>query len=447
MLVIFFFVLRADFWIQDGYWNSIKVNPQSLEEPPQALEEMRKKNEQEKRDKERTGPGVKKKEPTETPDERFNKAFQRVMAGEGIERREPQRPEHERSLLWYKRVSTYTQRNLYDATMLLTEMINDYPSNHEEVLRLIHELLCRLGSFFLSPAPASILDISRYRMQVAQGHDLYTFNRAWKVWCAAYFYELVQRVHHASYIGYTRLDISALPGASGAALETLVKHLKERIVGMCHEMGQLDFFKLYRVSADECYAFPGDACFSRYLHPQGAVNRGDVLTELHPDRQAVRFFSEAKVRTETILHNMLQARTHMARVCILNVLDRYFFMDGIQWRAGAVIDQVGIELSITKIIDSTIPCLVAPMSDFYAHYNLSAYRGETLYHTIVVWLLLIRHYKQGYFYRSDITKHINFLLGFDQQQQQQQPRNGPRDDYAELDTILSGNNSFVIRRI
>lgn len=122
-------------------------------------------------------------------------------------------------------------------------------------------------------------------------------------------------------------------------------------------MGQIDFFKLYRLSVEECYEFPGDYAFGKYLHPQGSVNRGDLLIELHGDRQAPRFFSEAKVQTETILHAMMQVNTHMARVCVLNVLDRYFFMDGVRWRDGAVVDQKGLQLSDTKLTDSTVPCL------------------------------------------------------------------------------------------
>jgi hypothetical protein len=142
---------------------------------------------------------------------------------------------------------------------------------------------------------------------------------------------------------------------------------------------------------------------------------------------------------------MMRAKTHLARICVLNALDRYFFMDGVRWRDGAVVDQRGLQLSDTKLSDSTVPCLVAPMSEYMAHYELKAYRGETLFHVIVVWLLLIRHYKQGFFYRRDISKQITFLLG--EERRREATAAAPADDYAEVEPILSGNNAFITKRI
>ena len=112
------------------------------------------------------------------------------------------------------------------------------------------------------------------------------------------------------------------------------------------------------------------------------MNRGDLLTELRPETQAPKFFSEGKVQTQTILHHMLKPDTHLARICVLNALERYFFMDGIKWRAGVVVDQTGLAMSMPKLIDSTVPCLVAPMSEYIAHYNCQAYHGKTIYHSL-----------------------------------------------------------------
>ena len=62
---------------------------------------------------------------------------------------------------------------------------------------------------------------------------MYTFNRPFKVWCACYFYELLQRVHYASFIGRVRL-LDPLNVS-----EALVETLKNRIMVLCSEMGQL----------------------------------------------------------------------------------------------------------------------------------------------------------------------------------------------------------------
>ena len=64
----------------------------------------------------------------------------------------------------------------------------------------------------------------------------------------------------------------------------------------------------------------------------------------------------------------------------------------------------------------------------------------------MAWLLLIKQYKQGFVYRSDISKHIDYLLNL-QPAPQAAPTRGPADDYAELDTILSRNKSFVVKKL
>lgn len=88
------------------------------------------------------------------------------------------------------------------------------------------------------------------------------------------------------------------------------------------------------------------------------------------------------------------------------------------------------------------------MSEYYAHYELKGYRGETLFHSIVAWLLLIKHYKQGFFYRSDVSKQISFLLDL-QTEEEPQTRRDYRvpDDYAEMEPLFSGNNAFVTKRL
>lgn len=225
---------REDFWITQGYWNALETQPQSLDETPAALEKMRKDNEEAKRQKEKLGPnlGVKAKKgaedkPPETPEERFNRAFATLRVNDPAPASPVNRltPE-QRGMLWFRPVSTYTQRNLYDAVLLLCEVINDYPSGHQEVLRLIHELLCRLGCFFLQPAPITIMDIPRYRMQIID--DLYTFNRGFKIWAACYFYELLQRVMYVSKIGTIPLEIP-----QREHVDAYVVKLRQKVLNMC----------------------------------------------------------------------------------------------------------------------------------------------------------------------------------------------------------------------
>ena len=68
---------QEDFWI-NGFWNTTLVNPPPLDAPPVALEEMRRRNEEEKRQAEKAGPSKTQNKSLETPEERFNRAFEEL---------------------------------------------------------------------------------------------------------------------------------------------------------------------------------------------------------------------------------------------------------------------------------------------------------------------------------------------------------------------------------
>lgn len=123
----------GDFWL-DGGWNELEVNPPSMDQESKALKEMRTENERRKREEEEKGKVEKDVDkPKETPEERYLKAFDAVPPPRAaVAQEEEAAPptnfqEFKRNLLWFRNVSSYTQRNLYDSVMLLIEKINDYP--------------------------------------------------------------------------------------------------------------------------------------------------------------------------------------------------------------------------------------------------------------------------------------------------------------------------------
>jgi hypothetical protein len=232
----------------------------------------------------------------------------------------------------------------------------------------------------------------------------YQCSRSFIQWAACYFYELWQRIHYAKCMMCLPLEDNATHMYRDA--------LKEQIAHLCHSMGRADFMAMYKVSVDECYEFPGDDSFGRYLHPEGIIDRGDLLLELRQERQAVRYFSEVNLNPKTILSRVLPGNTHLARIFILNVLDRFFSIEvNVAWRDAIVVDQQGIALSHTKLIESTIPCLVSIFSMPLLSYKFRVLVTDDIYTSIAAWMLCLYNEKKGFLYRTKIKQQIKQLLG------------------------------------
>jgi hypothetical protein len=198
-----------DWWIE--HWSELECSPESLDTPSKAMEALREENARKKRLEEEQGPtnmdAVETKQ--ETPEQAFRRIFQDVSAAAATaaaETRSSFTPPPSSSptpsgggggaggKLWYRPICQYTQRNVYDAVMLLCERIQDYPF-HEDIVTLIELLTARVGVLFLQPGKAWLFDIPRYREQLNED-GFYRANRAFMAWAAAYFYELLQRVYY-----------------------------------------------------------------------------------------------------------------------------------------------------------------------------------------------------------------------------------------------------------
>jgi hypothetical protein len=428
-------------WISD--WCELVINPPCLDTSA-PLEEMRQENDAKKRKETTDGPGAEDEDDDdekvrETPNEKFQRVVNNLVVVTGEEEEEEEkRPPASKDKLWYRPVYSYTQRNLYDAVMLLTERINDYPV-HEEIVTLIYRLTGRLGALLLAPGSEMVFDMPRYRTAIQE--DMYMCNRAFLCWASAYYYELLQRVHYLTY-----MSRRTLPVPEEEHTESRIKSLKEFILFLCRDMGHADFMTLFRLSSEENYQFPGDNMYGRYLHPEGVLNRGDLLLELRPTRQAVRFFGNERLDEQTILTGIMYGETHLYRLCLLNILDRYFHVEcDMRWRDGSVVDQSGIGLSQHKLIDSDSPCIVSIFSRPVLHHKLAILGTDDIYQTLVAWLLFIRRHKGGMCHHTNISKQINQLLGEDATMQQVVTRNATQAQASEPERVFSEDQTSVIK--
>jgi hypothetical protein len=400
-----------DFWVED--WIELETNPRSLELPSEAMEKLRADNEARRRKQESEGAQDAEIE-KETPDMVFKNALDNFKLPEKKYApitqilREAQRKQN---LLWYRPVNEYSMRNLYDAVMLLTERINDYPY-HNEIHRFIDELLCRLGCFFAQPQRINNMDMERYRIQAPGGADCYKINRDFQMWSTAYFFELIQRCNYWKYMSVNTIHRGDIYGFHNQA-----DTLRNIVVRICEEMGRDEFYKLYKVCTEQQYDFPGDEMYSSYMYSGvggGVIQKGDLLLKLRPERQAAKFFTEQNVNIESILSNIYEAETHLDRLCVFHIIDRYLFMyAGVKWMDNSVISQGALELNMPRIVENSIPCILHIFSRPCMHYDRKVFCSDNVYEVIVAWMLYIREYKNGMLFITNISTQIRELLGED----------------------------------
>ncbi len=433
-------------WAEE--WPYLETEPRSLELPSVAMEQMRADNEAKRRKQESDGSSSQNTgEIKIAPDVLFKNALNAFVPAEPtfVPISQVLRDAKRRaSLLWYRPVCDYTMRNLYDSVMLLTERIDDYPYN-DEIISLIEHLLARLGTFYLQPQTHLIMDMERYRTLIGgiasgapigginenvnggasraptecinedtsdgAGGAIYRFNRDFQMWSTAYFFELIQRCHYWRYMSRERIERPR--GFVLAQAETL----KNIVVKLCEEMGRDEFFKLYRVCTEQQYDFPGDAMYSAYIHSGvdgGVVNRGDLLLKLRPERQAAKFFTEQNLDVASILNSICMGETHLARLCVFNIIDRFLFLAaGTKFIDNTVIFQRALEQNMPRIVENTIPSILHIFSRPCVHYELRVFCSDNIYEIIVVWLLLLRQHKRGMLFHTDISQQIRELLGED----------------------------------
>jgi hypothetical protein len=130
---------------------------------------------------------------------------------------------------------------------------------------------------------------------------------------------------------------------------------------------------------------------------------------------------------------------------VWNVLDWYLNMEvGIKFRDAAVVDQCGIQMSRTKLVDSTVPCVMTLFSRPVAHHNFMYYESDDVYQVVVKWLLLIRQEKDGFLFRTDISRQIAILLG-EQGVPLGAAQRQPKDDFGDVPNMLVDRYNNLIR--
>jgi hypothetical protein len=426
-----------DFWLSD--WSGVLNDPN----PPEVMDKIREDNDKKKRQEQKNGPP-----PVvyKNVDKEFEDAL-KSYSEKPMEQQVFVSFNKTKTHLWFRPVSQYTQRNLYDAVMLLTEKIEDY--NYDvEIMTFISHLTLRLGHMFLYGGDKNTFNIPHLRDEVDK--NLYRPNRTFMQWAGSYFYELLQRVYYTKHMLLKTDPITKdEEGPLMHLSDEKIAFFKQYLLFLCKDMGNDDFYQIYGESLKESFEFPGDDLYYTYTHRNGYVNRGDLILELRQETQGPLFFLQHQLQIKTIIEKVMRGDTKLSYVFLFNLLDRFFLMEvNINWRNAIVIEQSGIQMSEAKLIDSSIPCIVSIFSNPLLHYKKRFFNTSSIFETLVGWLLFIKHEKHGYLFKKNISLQIRTLLGEDEHNVKRvrsilKNNEGPKDDFDEIPVIFDDQNNVI----
>lgn len=314
--------------------------------------------------------------------------------------------------LWNRPVITYTQYEVYQAVMLMTEEFHDYPCCNE-TLRMIMILFTRVATFFCQAAPGRIFDKRDMRKQVHPDYDGWVPNRKFIMWCNIYFNELLRRVFYLKLMASKRMLRTQHPVLRQHLDNTLIARVCAWTHDTLERIGEEEFEDLFVRAANEHYTFMGDDAFIRYSHSEGSVSRGDTLMELRPGRQGHRYHSDEQISFDLIMAKAKQGESHLDRIILLMAIDNYFGAKGLSWRDLVVIDQCDIEQSVYQLKYCPVPMLIYVYSRPWVYFQKRVLMCEDIYETLAAWFLLVHYCCDNQVFQSHIGETIETIFTFE----------------------------------
>lgn len=291
-----------------------------------------------------------------------------------------------------KKVIMYTQQDIYDSLLYITERLNYTP--HEEVpmmRRFVQLLYIRNGIFLCDNLTGATLDIPN--MYDAE-HKRPT--KDWVMFTSIYFRAIQRRFFYMdAFDSYTPSQEGASFSIPPEFTANTQKWFEEEV---CEALGSQGFQEFYRKACDDAYDFPGDREWFSYRNPGSPLHRGPILDSIRKP-MSKRYFSEYRISKDTVLSNMnnYDQQGHCSRTLLLMAIDQYlanFYgfrseQEG-GWRTGVTIANDDLETQQDKIYREKSPKLVQRFSLFETYVNKQVYQSDNIYTTIAAWFYFVK---------------------------------------------------------
>jgi hypothetical protein len=289
---------------------------------------------------------------------------------------------------WKTPVMMYTQQDVMNALLMLTEKLDQLPmAAVDELKHVLRVLYTRNSVFLCETSTEQILNVPN--MRTAENNMP---NRDYLTFCTIYFHAIQRRIFYYEHVQKS----DRLPAEVD---EAMVERVRLWVADVVDSLGQEGFEDCYAKACEEAYNFPGDREWFKYRYPNLPAQTGPIL-DCFRKKYAERYYMDYRASKDSVLGVIDQA-SHSgsaARIFVLNAVDQYMKTQfSIPWRDGLVIDNNALEGNQVKLYRSKAPYLLQVFSRHWVYDKAAVYPCDSLYQSLAIWMYLLK-----YRYRSTV---------------------------------------------
>ena len=299
---------------------------------------------------------------------------------------------------WKRPLMMYTQQDIINALLMLTEKIDQLPVGAVGEVRKTLEILYLRNSVFLCQSNTlELLNVEGMRHA-----DKLIPNRHYLTFCTIYFHAIQRRLFYYDQIAQERIEIDP----------RVVERIREWVTDLVDGLGPEGFEDCYSNACEEAYNFPGDREWFRYRYPDLPAQTGPIL-DCFRKEYAKRYFTEYRVSKESVLGAVDQTSHmgHTARIFVVNAVDQYMKTQfGIPWRDGLVIDNSAIEGAQVKLYRSKAPYLLQIFSRHWVYDRAVVYPCDNMYESLAIWMYILQRRYQSKVFGVSVDELISKIV-------------------------------------
>jgi hypothetical protein len=304
--------------------------------------------------------------------------------------------------MWSRPIFSYTQSQTRLLALFLTQHLNELPTTNalalDEYRRVFHVLWLRVGTLVSEAHIIEVMDEESERTPCGDG--LFQATTPYYAFCSFYLGEIMRRLFQYELIGANRLSVTQ---TLASTLRATAKRVIARAVnGFADEA----FEDIYAQVTPEGYRFPGDDSWFHYAWPHKVHSRGACIAALRPHLYR-RFFSESQITKNLAL----TSTSYVARLFVLRAVDEHLKMivasGAIQWSAGVVISNEGIEMSAYMLQSGQAPLLLQVLSSWWVYHQGRVHVCDCVYEAIGVWCWLLRTHYGSQLFGCDLSAFVS----------------------------------------
>lgn len=287
-------------------------------------------------------------------------------------------------LPWEKPIMNYTQQEIMNGLLMITEKLDQLPTDSfGEVDHICNLLYTRNSVFMCEESVPELLNVVNMRVQVGDS-DLWTPNRDYMTFCSIYFHVIWRRIfYHGAVVKNNHFD--HLPEGS-------VDRAREWLEDVADGLGSEGFEDLFTQSCEEAYRFPGDTEWFRYRNPDMPVQTGPIL-DCFRKKFSKRYFSEYRTSKETVFAAADQNSHsgHCARIFLFNCVDQYMRTQfTVPWKDGFLVSNDVIEVSEIKLVRNHAPYLLQLYSRFWVYAKGKIIARDNIFELLAIWFYICK---------------------------------------------------------